>query len=213
MARPRTISNERILEAALAVFLERGYGATTSEIARRAEVSEGTLFKRFPTKEALFLSAIAPAGTPPWFATIDALAAEPGDDVRDDLQQVVDELLTFFETLVPRMSVLMASPFSPRDLMCRMDRHPVAGGIRKLTEWFDTEMRRGRLRMTDPEVVARILIGALKGYAFDEQMQVNEQMPMPRTTFLRGVIDVLLRGVVPGEVVGRDARKMSEHSQ
>ena len=212
MARPRTISNEQILDAALAVFLERGYGATTSDIARRAGVSEGTLFKRYPSKQDLFLAAIAPSGTPDWFGTIDELVDRPSVDVRDDLHRVADELLTFFETLVPRMSVLMASPYSPRDLMCRMDRHPVAGGIRKLTVWVDSEMRRGRLRATDPEVVARMLIGALKGYAFDEQLQVNEHLPMPRATFLRGVIDALLRGVVASDPTARHGSEMSEHS-
>jgi AcrR family transcriptional regulator len=43
----------RVLEAAEAVFAARGTSASTEEIARRAGVGIGTVFRHFPTKEAL----------------------------------------------------------------------------------------------------------------------------------------------------------------
>src|ERR1700757_3689981 len=44
----------RILDAALACFLEVGYEQTTiARIRGRSGVSNGTLFHRFPTKEAI----------------------------------------------------------------------------------------------------------------------------------------------------------------
>lgn len=43
----------RVLEAAEAVFSEVGVGASTEEVARRAGVGIGTVFRHFPTKEAL----------------------------------------------------------------------------------------------------------------------------------------------------------------
>jgi AcrR family transcriptional regulator len=50
--RPDTRS--RILDAALACFLEAGYEQTTvARIRERSGVSNGTLFHRFPTKEAI----------------------------------------------------------------------------------------------------------------------------------------------------------------
>jgi AcrR family transcriptional regulator len=48
----------RILEAAEAVFARRGPSASTQEIARRAGVGDGTLFRHFPTKEALLEAII-----------------------------------------------------------------------------------------------------------------------------------------------------------
>jgi AcrR family transcriptional regulator len=48
----------RIIEAAKAVFAERGLDAPTSEIAQRAGVGEATLFRRFPTKDDLVLAII-----------------------------------------------------------------------------------------------------------------------------------------------------------
>lgn len=43
----------RVLEAAEAVFTAKGTGASTEEIARQAGVGIGTVFRHFPTKEAL----------------------------------------------------------------------------------------------------------------------------------------------------------------
>lgn len=43
----------KILEAADAVFAASGPSASTEEVARRAGVAIGTLFRHFPTKEAL----------------------------------------------------------------------------------------------------------------------------------------------------------------
>lgn len=46
-------NRERILVAAEAVFGERGDSGSTEEVARRAQVGIATVFRHFPTKEAL----------------------------------------------------------------------------------------------------------------------------------------------------------------
>lgn len=46
-------NRERILAAAEEVFLERGAGASLEDVAKRAGVGIGTLYRRFPTREAL----------------------------------------------------------------------------------------------------------------------------------------------------------------
>jgi AcrR family transcriptional regulator len=46
-------NRERILEAARGAFAELGIDASVEEIARRANVGIGTLYRRFPTKDAL----------------------------------------------------------------------------------------------------------------------------------------------------------------
>lgn len=52
---------QRVLEAAVEVFAEKGYaGASTSEIAKRAGVAEGTVFKTYRTKKDLLLGVIGP---------------------------------------------------------------------------------------------------------------------------------------------------------
>lgn len=46
-------NRERVLEAARAVFADYGHDAQMDEIARRAAVGVGTVYRHFPTKETL----------------------------------------------------------------------------------------------------------------------------------------------------------------
>ena len=51
----------QILEAALTVFVEKGYnGATTAEIAKAAGISEVTLFRNFDSKLEIFKLSVDP---------------------------------------------------------------------------------------------------------------------------------------------------------
>jgi len=50
-------NRERILAAAEEVFLERGAGVSLEDVARRAGVGIGTLYRRFPTREDLLAAA------------------------------------------------------------------------------------------------------------------------------------------------------------
>ncbi len=46
-------NRERILEVAREAFTRHGPGATLDDIARRAEIGPGTLYRHFPTRDAL----------------------------------------------------------------------------------------------------------------------------------------------------------------
>ena len=50
---------QELLDAALALFVEKGFAATRSEeVAQRAGVSKGTLYLYFPSKEELFKAVV-----------------------------------------------------------------------------------------------------------------------------------------------------------
>lgn len=50
---------QELLEAALALFVEKGFAATrTEEVARRAGVSKGTVYVYYPSKEELFKAVV-----------------------------------------------------------------------------------------------------------------------------------------------------------
>jgi AcrR family transcriptional regulator len=50
---------DRLLEAAGECFAEQGVDVSIDEIARRAGVGHGTVFRRFPTKDALLAAVLA----------------------------------------------------------------------------------------------------------------------------------------------------------
>lgn len=57
----KTDKQAKILEAAIEIFSEKGFAATsTSEIAQKAGVAEGTIFRHYKTKKDLLLSIAGP---------------------------------------------------------------------------------------------------------------------------------------------------------
>jgi len=52
-------NRDRILQVARAAFAQEGIGVSMREVARRADVGPATLYRRFPTKEALVTEAFA----------------------------------------------------------------------------------------------------------------------------------------------------------
>ncbi|MFD2615447.1 TetR/AcrR family transcriptional regulator [Paenibacillus gansuensis] len=56
-----TDKQQKILESAIDIFAEKGYAAaSTSEIAKRAGVAEGTIFRHYRTKHELLTAIIGP---------------------------------------------------------------------------------------------------------------------------------------------------------
>lgn len=81
-ARRKEARPGELIEAALALFVEKGFAATrVEEVAARAGVSKGTLFLYFPSKEDLFKAVVREtvAGRFPEWA--DELAEFQGDSV------------------------------------------------------------------------------------------------------------------------------------
>src|ERR1700741_3167119 len=68
-----------IVQAALAVFAEKGFAAARlDEIAARAGVSKGALYLYFSTKEDLFRAVVEQAIVPNVLVLRDMLAGHPG---------------------------------------------------------------------------------------------------------------------------------------
>ncbi|MFD2469789.1 TetR/AcrR family transcriptional regulator [Amycolatopsis silviterrae] len=101
--RKKAATRQALADAALSMFLERGYDrVTVREIADAADVSTTTLMKHFPTKEALvfdrapeideaLIAAVRdrPAGTP----VLDALRAHIHQRVASGIRQEAAPLL------------------------------------------------------------------------------------------------------------------------
>jgi AcrR family transcriptional regulator len=79
------VRREKILDAALTVFAERGYEAARLEdVAARAGVAKGTLYLYFEDKEALF-EALVRGAVSPIMAKVAEAAMAPGTKAADVL--------------------------------------------------------------------------------------------------------------------------------
>src|SRR5690625_6761270 len=76
-----------ILAAATELFAEKGFAATsTSEIARKAGVAEGTIFRHYKTKKELLLSIVGPI-----------MAKFIAPFIIDDFKKVLDQHYEYYE--------------------------------------------------------------------------------------------------------------------
>ncbi len=195
MARPKSIPSEQILEAARRLFLKRGHRCPTSVIAREAGVSEGTIFKRFGTKDRLFSSAMGL----PEFSALEGLSRSVGiGEVRDTIETLADDLIAYFRLLIPTIMRLQQSPgFNPLVMLKENADAAPHQMLKGITEYFEAEIRAGRLREADPEVVARMLIGSVHNYVFFESIGVHSRMPIAASSYVRALLGVLWSGIAP----------------
>jgi AcrR family transcriptional regulator len=89
-------NRERVLEAAGTLLATRGVDVSVDEIAERAQVGVGTLYRNFPTKGALFEALLAARIAPLVVAAREAATADdPGDAFVSFVRRMSDEFANF----------------------------------------------------------------------------------------------------------------------
>jgi AcrR family transcriptional regulator len=201
--RGQEATRERILDAALAVFAEKGYaGATTRGIARTARVNEVTLFRRFGSKKALFAAVVAERFP----------LAQISQRVSADEDSPVEALLVGNAKAV--LSVLRSNRHMFMMILGDMWRSPVAReavsehgiekGVRLVEGVIGALMDQGRLRRGDPEVTARALRGMVQSYFLTRDLLAGAQPdPAEDDRMLTGFVRIFLDGA-RAEVMGID---------
>ena len=124
-------NRDKVLRAAREAFAESGYGVPLDEIAARAGVGPGTVYRHFPAKEALF-EAVVTARVEDLVADARARAgaADPGEAFFGYLARIAEEAAAKRD-LPDAMSVagsLREDLFAALDLLLR--RAQQAGAVR-----------------------------------------------------------------------------------
>ncbi|WP_028784884.1 TetR/AcrR family transcriptional regulator [Thalassobacillus devorans] len=108
-----TPKQAKILETAIEIFAEKGYASTsTSEIAKKAGVAEGTIFRHFKTKKELLFSIVSPVITKfavPFFAThfVNQVFQEKTPDYEQLLRKLIMNRFEFVKNNIPLLKILL----------------------------------------------------------------------------------------------------------
>ena len=146
------LKRARIRAAARALFLKRGYAATTTaQIARAAKVSEGLLFHHFASKE-LLLREVASAHADGFVAAMDG-ATTGGDS--PDVSRILRAIFAYVRTRRPVVTLIAREGAT---LGAELHRGRVVDALAALlARWRDA----GHVRNLDPRIAAEILYGAV----------------------------------------------------
>ncbi|MHB1517511.1 MAG: TetR/AcrR family transcriptional regulator [Acidimicrobiales bacterium] len=162
--RPSEGAREAILAATLDLAAEQGLARlTTKEVARRAGVSEASVFYHFADKVGLLEEAIV-AGSEPLMELDAALLSGAGEGTVDDsLLEFATSLERFFDRVLPVLSAVqgdaeLRAAFAKR--MTERDLGPHRG-ITLLGQALAGMQQRGTVdRSVDAEAVALAVIGS-----------------------------------------------------
>ncbi|MFB5661063.1 TetR/AcrR family transcriptional regulator [Alteribacillus sp. HJP-4] len=108
-----TPKQAKILDAAIEIFAEKGYANTsTSEIAKKAGVAEGTIFRHYKTKKELLISIVTPVLTRfvvPVFAThfVKQVFDQEAGNYEDLLRKIIVNRFDFAKNNVPLIKIIM----------------------------------------------------------------------------------------------------------
>jgi AcrR family transcriptional regulator len=149
---------KQILDAALAVFAERGLAAARlDDIAARAGVSKGTIYLYFPNKEELFREVVR---------TNVIAYLERGEEKFERTSDAPRALWSWMEgywawlrsPVFPAMHRLMSSELhSFPDLAEFYAKEVIERAQRLLCRMLEQGMKAGQFRKMDPRVAARML--------------------------------------------------------
>ena len=191
MARTPSITQSQILEAAREVFLEQGFSATTADVANRAGISSASIFKHFPTKEALFFAAMAEAPRDRiWTAELEAEIGQ--GNPRSDLLKIALRIASYTAELLPQM-MLAWSVRQPGEIVKPPGIEP---DFAALTAYLAREMALGRIIRGDPTIPALTLLHTVVGFTMSQTLE-STTVRLDTSSFLEDFVNLLWRGLDP----------------
>lgn len=189
---------DEVLDAALAVFVEKGFAATkVEEVARRASVSKGLVYLYFPSKEALLEGIVKRALSPladHALSDLEAFEGDPKIAITRLLTMVSRQIADPDRIAVPKLIVSEAARFPG---IAAMYRREVIDKVRPALERLLAHgMASGQLRQIDPEMAIRSLIGPLLAHvALSELFDVRPAEGLAIERLLQSHLDILFYGI------------------
>ena len=205
IGRPRDERADRaILQATLELIADRGmHGFRTDDVAARAGVGKGAIYRRHPSKDDLVMASVA--------VLVDEEIVVPDTgSTRDDLLALMREAVELYRGSLPgRLMPNLVSAMAERPELARVVREGFLVRRRSaLTEVLRRGVERGDLR---PDVDLEFVLDVLGGPLFYRLLitggPLDEQLA-------EGVTELILRGFAPDKPARRakSKRTAKEHS-
>jgi TetR/AcrR family transcriptional regulator len=198
--KPQTWREVAILDAATQVFGAKGYkAARTADIASAAGVTERTLFRYFPTKEALYQRVMAPAiieaAFPRELADTGRLFGDASESLAQWERRILKTRLDIVTRSAPQFQLLVATLITD----AKMRRKVIKVWKEKILSNALLAIRRyqdrGELRKDlSPETIARAVISLNVSYLLACAL-IAPEADWDHEAEIEATVDMLLNGV------------------
>jgi AcrR family transcriptional regulator len=205
MGRRPKVTREEVLAAARQVFAERGFeGTTLAAIAGRLDVSPAALLRHAANKEELFSAAMSPA---PGEIRVPVEFLAEADGTEDPLQvvrRIGQAIVPFLEGKIDeqisrwmRSKALQEAPGFPLPFDPEVRPTPPQRLLTLVEEYLRRAIAAGRLRLSDPQAAALLLIGSCHSYVTLHRIARIADPPLPLDRYLDTLVEIWTRGALP----------------
>jgi len=192
LGRPPVVSRDQIITAARAVFVKEGLTASIRDVAAVAGISEAAIFKRFSTKAALIVAAMAPPA--PDIGNL--LAPLDNPDLRAGLADTMANVVAFFREMLPMtLPVAMQPDVGLAAYVEEVGDNPAVALNAELAARLTALINAGRLHRLQPFAVAGLIVATAHSLALFEIMGIHGGRSPPEV--IRNMTDAIWFGVEP----------------
>jgi len=191
----------KILKAALTVFTEKGYSAsTTSEIARVAGVAEGTIFRHFKTKKEILLATLIPLvqnfiGPGATNSLHDLLMQYDNLPIEDVLLLIIEDRQKHLTVLWPVLRIVIIEANFHPELKDVLLNNVVREVQKSLLAFLQQRQSKGELRADlDVWTMMRTIVGAFVAYLVSRTLFSEREQGKENRDELKVIVDIFLKG-------------------
>ncbi|HEY5586547.1 MAG TPA: TetR/AcrR family transcriptional regulator [Ruminiclostridium sp.] len=195
---------KRILEAAIQISNEKGFSsATTSEIARRAGVAEGTIFRYFKTKKdilhGIILQAIKIVANKVVLSSIEKiLRNEEKKDLRTLLKDILMDRLDLAQKFFPMFRVVISEALFHEDIREALYKNVISKMDENIMRLFNDMAKSGQLRTDiEPMIMFRSIIGNFMIFIGQKMLFADNFKLSECDKEIDSIISIIIDGLSP----------------
>jgi AcrR family transcriptional regulator len=188
-------THEKIIQVAQKLFARNGYdGTTTKELAEKAGIAEGTLFRHFTNKKAILVEV----ATQGWVDLLTDLLTELSEMANyEAISHVMYKRMLRLGDNYDMMRICFMEVQFHQDLRERIQSEVIEKMTDVAEAFFQTAMERGVYRRMNPRVIAQVFLGmfVVAGFSHETILQPGAN-PQEMKEMAEGLADIFLNGVL-----------------
>lgn len=195
-----------ILDAATKIFAEKGYaGSRTSDIAKEANIAEGTVFRYFKTKKDLLVGLLMPLVvkffSPLMLKSVEKIMNnEKNESIDKVLKNIMMDRMTLIKRNTPLVKTVMIESIYHPELLEPLQKELLPKFLPILDSFFKENIDKGTLRDIEPRLMTRSLISLLAGFSILTNLFPEAFTNQGDEKEIEKIVDILINGIgVKGE--------------